>query len=146
MDVRTLAIALVAGLNAMVEKLEEAISADGDQEEPEEKPARRSRSSRKDEDDEPEEKEERKPRRSRSKDKDEDADDDKDDDDDDADSDAPSEDDIVDAVRAAQKVLEKDDVVAVIRKYGKCDRASQVPEDRRQKVIDALEKAIDDAK
>ena len=82
---------------------------------------RRSRSRKKDEDDEPEDEPE-------------------------DDGDNPSEDDIIDAVRAAQKVCDKDEVVAVIRKYGKCDRASQVPEDRRQKVIDALEKLVDEAK
>lgn len=136
MDVRTLAVALIAGLNAMVEKLEEAVSADGEEEQ-EEKPARRSRSRKEEEE---EESEEKPARRSRSKKDEEEEDDDKDD------SDAPSEDDIIDAVRAAQKVLAKDDVVAVIRKYGKKDRASQVPEDRRQAVIDALEKAIDEAK
>lgn len=141
MKLRAVVAALIAGFNAQVEELEKLMSEDGDAEEPEEKPARRSRTSRKDEEeDEPEEKP---ARRSRAKKEEEEE---PEDDDADADGDNPSEDDIVDAVRAAQKVLEKDDVVAVIRKYGKKDRASQVPADRRQAVIDALEKAVDDAK
>lgn len=64
---------------------------------------------------------------------------------DDDSGDAPSESDIVEAVRAALKVLEKKEVSKIIKKYGKADRATEVDEELRQKVIDALEKAIEDA-
>jgi len=73
-------------------------------------------------------------------------DDDRDgDDDDDGDRDTPSESDIIEAVRAALKVLEKTKVAKIIKKYGKADRASEVDEELRQKVIDELEKAIEAA-
>lgn len=63
---------------------------------------------------------------------------------DDDDGDVPSESDIVEAVRAALKVLEKKEVSKIIKKYGKADRATEVDAELRQKVIDALEKAIED--
>jgi hypothetical protein len=63
----------------------------------------------------------------------------------DDDGDAPSESDIVEAVRAALKVLEKKEVSKIIKKHGKADRATEVDEELRQKVIDALEKAVEDA-
>lgn len=61
------------------------------------------------------------------------------------DGDEPSEDDVVDAVRAAQKVLESADIKKLLKKHGKADRASEVEEEHRQAVIDALEKAVEDA-
>jgi hypothetical protein len=59
--------------------------------------------------------------------------------------DDPSEDDIVDAVRGAQKVLESNDVKKILKKHGKAERASEVEPENRQAVIDALEKAVEDA-
>ena len=59
--------------------------------------------------------------------------------------DAPDEDDVIDAVRAAQKVLDGDDIKKLIRKHGKAARASEVEADNRQALLDALEKAVADA-
>lgn len=145
MQVRQLVVGLIAGLNSLVDELEKVLGEDGEPGEEdlkEDKPRRRSRAAK---EDPPEDK----PRRSRARKDDDDDDADKDDaedDDDDKGGDEPSEDDIIDAVKAAQKICDKDDIAAIIRKYGKCDRASQVPDDRRAAVIKALDKLVDEAK
>jgi hypothetical protein len=124
MELRALVVALVAICNFAAETLEKLLSEDGDGKETRAaKPARS--------------------RPSRAK-KEEKEDDDKDDDDD-KDGDEPSEDDIVDAVRAAQKVLEKADITKILKKHGKAERATEVEPEHRQAVIDALEKAVDAA-
>jgi len=129
MDARRVAAILIAACNDLVEKLEEEMTADKE-DGGEDKPTRRERPSRAkadDGDDDP-------PRRSRAKPAD-----------DDGDGDEPSEDDIAKATRAALKVLEQDDVVAIIKKHGRANRATEVKPALRQKVIDALEKAVDEA-
>jgi hypothetical protein len=60
-------------------------------------------------------------------------------------SDEPSEDDCVDAARAALKVLDRNAVAKLIKKHGKAEKASEVEAEYRQKVIDELEKAVDAA-
>lgn len=128
METRALVVALVAILNFGAETLEKLLSEDGDG--GKEKPSR-SRPSR---------------AKASAKGKEKDADDDADkDDDDDADGDEPSEDDVIDAVRAAQKVIEKVAITKILKSKGKADRASEVEPEHRQAVIDALEKAIEDA-
>lgn len=129
METRALAVALIAILNFAVDTLEKLVSEDGG-EKAKEKGARPSRAKAK--------------TSSRSK-KDDDDDADADDADDDKDSDEPSEDDIIDAVKAAQKVIDKADITKILKSKGKADRASEVEPERRQAVIDALEKAIEDA-
>lgn len=137
MDARRLATILVAGLNSLTEEIEKEISADkdggdkGDDSDGKasrgrERPSRAGRG--RDE-----------PARGRGK---------SDDDDDDPktdDGDEPTEADIVKAARAALKVIEQDDVKAIIKKHGKAERATEVKPERRQAVIDALEKAVDEA-
>jgi len=123
MELRALVVALVAICNFAAETLEKLLSEDGDGKETRAKPARS--------------------RPSRAKKEEKDDDDDKDDDD--KDGDEPSEDDIVDAVRAAQKVLEKADITKILKKHGKAERATEVEAEHRQAVIDALEKAVDAA-
>lgn len=130
METRALVVALIAILNFAVDTLEKLVSEDGG-EKAKEKGARPSRAKAK--------------TSSRSK-KDDDDDADADDaDDDDKDSDEPSEDDIIDAVKAAQKVIDKADIRKIVKSKGKADRANEVEPERRQAVIDALEKAIEDA-
>lgn len=134
METRKLALALITGLNAMAQALEEAAGEDGGEgEEENEREERRSSRSKK----------KTTSRRSRSRD-DDDADDDKDDDDAEE-GDHPDEDEIVDAVKAAQKVLESADIKKLLKKHGKADRASEVEPELRQKVIDALDKAVEAA-
>lgn len=129
METRALVVALIAILNFAVDTLEKLVSEDGG-EKAKEKGARPSRAKAK--------------TSSHSK-KDDDDDADADDADDDTDSDEPSEDDIIDAVKAAQKVIDKADITKILKSKGKADRASEVEPERRQAVIDALEKAIEDA-
>lgn len=144
METRTLAAVVVTFLNKLADvageaakELDEAISADTDGD------ARTTRRPRKDDD----EKEERSSRRSRSKDDDDDEKEEKkgsrrsskDEDDE------PSEDDVVDAVRAAQKVLERNDVAKLVKKYGRAERSKDVKPENRQALIEALEKAVEDA-
>ena len=124
MEIRALVVALVAICNFAAETLEKLLAEDGG----DGKASRSEKPSRS--------------RPSRAKGKENDDDDDKDDDDND---DEPSEDDIVDAVRAAQKVLEKADITKILKKHGKAERATEVEPDMRQAVIDALEKAVDAA-
>lgn len=121
MELRALVVALISILNFASETLEKLVSEDegGD--------GKKSGKSS------------TKTKSSRSK-KEDDDDDDKDDD-----GDEPSEDDVVDAVRAAQKVLESADIKKILKKHGKANRASEVEPENRQKVIDALEKAVEDA-
>lgn len=131
METRKLAVLLITVLNSAVEELEKIVNEDEDDGgEKDDKPARPSRSSSS--------KGKASSSKNRAKDKDED-------DDKDNDSDAPSEDDVVDAVRGAQKVLESADIKKILKKHGKADRASEVEEEHRQAVIDALEKAVEDA-
>lgn len=123
MDARRLAAILIAACNQIVEELEKELSADKDGGgERDERSSRRERPSRagrgKDDDD-----------RGRGVGSD----------------DEPGEDDIVRATRAALKVLEEDDVKALIKKHGKAGRATEVKPEHRQAVIDALEKAVDEA-
>lgn len=117
METRVLVVALISILNFAVETLEKLVSEDGGDAE-KEKGARPSRA-----------KKAAKPA------KDEDEDDDE----------VPTEDDVIDAVRAAQKVLEKDDISKILMKYAKAKRASEVEEGYRKRVIDALAKAVEDA-
>jgi hypothetical protein len=129
MTSRALAVALIAICNFAAKTLEKAVAEDGDGDEgKEEKTGSRSSNASRDTS-------KKGGSNSKGKDKDDDSDDDA----------APSEDDIIDAVRAAQKVLEKKDVVAILKKHGKSERATEVDESRRQAVIDALEKAVDEA-
>lgn len=133
MEIRKLVVALIAIGNFAVETLEKLVSEDGDaQPEKEEKPSR-SRS-----------KPETVKPKTTSKNGKPAKDDDEENDDDDA-GDEPSEDDVIDAVRGAQKVLEGADVKKILKKYGRAERASEVEPEHRQAVIDALEKAIEDA-
>ncbi len=124
MELRALVVALISIANFAAETLEKLV-ADG--EEGDGKSSKRSARGK---------------TSSRGKGKDKDDDDDKDED---KDGDEPSEDDVVDAVRAAQKVLESADVKKLLKKHGKADRASEVEPEHRQAVIDALEKAVEDA-
>lgn len=57
----------------------------------------------------------------------------------------PSEDDVIDAVRAAQKVIEKAEIAKILKTKGRAARASEVEPARRQAVIDALSEAVDAA-
>lgn len=125
METRTVLLALIAILNFAAETLEKVIAEDGDGEDA--APSRKSRAKAK----------------AKGKPKDEEEEDDADDSD--SDSDEPSEDDVIDAVRGAQKVLEKADIEKILMKYGKVKRASEVKEEHRKKVIDALEKAVEAA-
>lgn len=122
MELRALVVALISIFNFASETLEKLVSedegGDGKKSEKSSTKAKPSRSEKEDDDD----------------------DDGKDDD-----GDEPSEDDVVDAVRAAQKVLESADIKKILKKHGKADRAKEVEPGLRQKVIDALEKAIEDA-
>ena len=155
METRSLATVLVALLNTVgtavseaAGEIEKLISADGDDTGGDEKPTRRARKS----------KDEEKPTRSRpsrakAKSKDEDEDDDDADDEDgeeeeeeeeDDDSD-PTEDDVIDAVRAAQKVLPRDEVVKLVKKFGKAERSRDVKPENRRHLIVNLEKAVKNA-
>lgn len=127
METRKLAAALVAFLNAVHEAADEAseeieklMSEDGDGDDPKEAKAGKSSS---------------RPPRSASKNRGKDKDDD----------DEPSEDDMVDAVRGAQKVLASADIKKILKKHGKAERASEIEPENRQAAIDALEKAIEKA-
>ena len=116
MEIRKFTATLITILNFAAEELEKLMSEDGEKKvEKEDKPARPSRGANK-----------TSPK--------------KDDDDE-----HPTEDDIVDAVRGAQKTLETAVVKKIIKTKGKADRASEVEPELRQAVIDALEKAIEDA-
>lgn len=129
MEIRTLVVAFVAIFNFAATTLEKLLSGDGSTSDVPTTRRSRSTSSRS--------------RSSSSK-----AVDDEDtveDDNDNTDDDTPSEDDIIDAVKAAQKILEKTDISKILMKYGKASRATEVAAANRQRVIDALEKAIDDA-
>lgn len=54
---------------------------------------------------------------------------------------------IVSATRAALKVLDEDDVLAIIKKHGDgAKKATEVEAEFRQDVIDALEEAMEDDK
>lgn len=121
MELRALVVALISILNFATETLEKLVSEDegGGGKGGKSKPAagKASRGKKKDEEEEEEEEEE----------------------------DEVSEDDVVDAVRSAQKVLESADIKKILKKHGKADRASEVEPELRQKVIDALEKAVEDA-
>jgi hypothetical protein len=128
METRKLAVALVAFINALqeasaefAEALEKQVSADGDGDDP--KPARSSRAGKTGGKD---------TSKTRGKDKDDDGDE-------------PSEDDMVDAVRGAQKVLESADIKKILKKHGKAERASEIEPENRQAAIDALEKAVEAA-
>lgn len=126
METRKVVTILIAGLNEIVSNLEELVSEEGGGKGPKDKEETGSRSSRS----------------SRAKDKDKDEVDDDDNDDDDGEA---TEDDIVKATRAALKVLDKEDVVKIIKKHGKKEKASEVAANLRQKVIDALEEAVENA-
>jgi len=121
MELRALVVALISILNFASETLEKLVSEDEGGEKKGGKSSTKAKSSRsskaKDKDEEEEEEEEEE----------------------------VSEDDVVDAVRAAQKVLESADIKKLLKKHGKADRASEVEPELRQKVIDALEKAVEDA-
>lgn len=153
METRSLATILVAFLNAVgaaaseaAGEVEKLISAEGDGDEGgDEKPARRSRAKAKASEEKP-----ARTRPSRAKSKDEDEDDDDADEDDDGDEeedgdDEPSEDDVIDAVRAAQKVLPRDEVVKLVKKFGKAERSRDVKPENRRHLIVNLEKAIKNA-
>lgn len=114
---RALVVALISILNFASETLEKLVSEDEGGEKKGGKLSKSSRSKKEDDDD----------------------------DDKDGDGDEPSEDDVVDAVRAAQKVLESADIKKILKTHGKADRAKEVEPELRQKVIDALERAIEDA-
>lgn len=133
METRKLALLLITILNSAVEQIEEAVSEEGEAKE--DKPAKASGGGRK----RPETVKPTSTKKHGAKD-----DDDSDDDDDDK-GDEPSEDDVVDAVRGAQKVLESADIKKILKKHGKAERASEVEPENRQAVIDALEKAVEDA-
>src|SRR5690606_8787135 len=120
MELRALVIALISILNFAVETLEKLVSEDGGDGEKNGKPSTKAKSSRS----------------SKAKAKDEEEEEEKGE---------VSEDDVIDAVRAAQKVLERADIKKILKKHGNADRASEVEPELRQKVIDALEKAIEDA-
>lgn len=136
METRKLASVIVSGLNDLAEKIEEALAEDGGDEGGKGKGKDRASSSTSS----------RSSRSSaRGKDADESDDDDDDKDDDDGDGDEPSSDDCVKAARAALKVLEKDEVTKIVKKYGKVEKSADVPADKRQAVIDALEKAVEEA-
>lgn len=124
METRSFVVALVAILNFAVDTLEKLISEDGG----DEKSARPNRAKSS----------EAKPRKGDDEDKG--GKDDKDDEDDEV-----SEDELIDAVRAAQKVLEKADIAKILKAKGKAARASEVEASRRKAVIDALEEAIENA-
>ena len=115
MELRALVVALISILNFASETLEKLVSEDEGGEKKGGKSSTKAKSSRS----------------SKAKDKDE--------------EEEVSEDDVVDAVRAAQKVLESADIKKLLKKHGKADRASEVEPELRQKVIDALEKAVEDA-
>lgn len=145
METRKLASIIVSFLNAIVSCCEEAAEminkelAKSDDDAPAGKSGKSSsRSKAKDDDDEKEEK----PARGKGKAKDEEEEED-DDNEEEESSDEPSEEDCVDAARAALKVLDRAEVSKIIKKYGKADKASEVEPELRQKVIDALEKAVD---
>lgn len=132
METRKLALIIVSGLNSLVEEIEKLANEDDDGDGKEGKGSGSSRSSA----------------RSKTSSKNSSRkgrDDDDKDDDADGDGDAPSEDDVIDAVRGAQKVLESADIKKILKKHGKADRASEVEEEHRQAVIDALEKAVEAA-
>lgn len=62
------------------------------------------------------------------------------------DDDHATEKEIVSATRAALKVLEEDEVLAIIKKHGDgAKKATEVEPEFRQDVIDALEEAVEDA-
>jgi len=132
METRKLAIALVAFINAihdasgeLAEELEKLTSEDGDGDDDKDDKGGKSgsgsaRSSKKSAD---------KGGKGKSK----------------EDDDEPSEDDMVDAVRGAQKVLESADIKKILKKHGKAERASEIEPENRRAAIDALAKAVEDA-
>jgi hypothetical protein len=128
MDARKLATILVSGLNDLAVELEKALSGDDDGEEVAKKKKKRTT-----EDDDTED-EDDKPKKKK-----------KTDDDDDGADDEPSEEDFVAAAKKAVKKLDRDTVKKIIKKVGKADAAADVDPTKRQAVLDALDKAIDDA-
>jgi hypothetical protein len=65
---------------------------------------------------------------------------DSDEDEEDSDEDEVSEADLKDAVRAALKIAERSEVIGLMKKHGKSDKASGVKPELRGAVIDALAK------
>jgi len=140
MEPRKLAAAIVAILNDGAEQIEKLIAADvgdkdADDDNGDDKKKRGTSTSTS--------RNSRSSRSTKAKDEDEDEDEDEDDEDEDEDAEA-SEADIVKAARGALKVLEKDDVVKIIKKHGKADKATEVKPALRAKVIEALEQAVAD--
>jgi len=58
---------------------------------------------------------------------------------------APEADDVVAAARGAMKVIGRPAVEKIIKKVGKAEKSAEVDAELRQDVIDALEKAVEDA-
>lgn len=126
METRALVVALIAILNFAVDTLEKLVASDGAGPASKEKGGRKSRA------------------KAKSKVEDEDEDDDEDEDEDE-DDDELTEDKVVDAVRAAQKAIDRNQVAKIVKKYGKAERASEVKPENRAKLLAELKKAIDEA-
>lgn len=148
MEIRSLVAILITLTNAIgeaasaaAEELEKLMSADGGDEVVPDKPARKSRKKVDDEDDEPPAR--NRPSRAKAKAKDEDEDEEEEEEEEE--NDEPSEDDVIDAVRAAQKVLPRDDIAKLVKKFGKAERSRDVKPENRRHLIVNLERAIKNA-
>lgn len=146
MDTRQLVIALAGIANFAATTFEQLVSAVDDGEDGEDAPEatgkkRAPRKSRAASADKP-----TRGRRSRAKapEPEEEEEEEEEPDDDDA-SEEPSEDELIAAVRAAQKVLERPDITKVLKTKGKASRATEVSPDRRSAVIEELERLMDEA-
>ncbi len=104
---------------AAAEKLAKAKASEEDEEEDEEEEESDEEEEESDEEDEDEESE---------------------DDEEDSDEDEVTETDVKDAVRAALKIAERSEVIGLMKKHGKSDKASGVKPELRGAVIDALAK------
>ena len=153
METRKLASIIVSAFNALIQCLEEGVEminkelAKSDDDAPASAKSGKSsgRSKTKDDDDDEKPTARRGKAKKEEEDDDEDASEEKEEEEDETnEGDEPSEEDCVDAARAALKVLDRADVSKIIKKYGKADKASEVKPELRQKVIDALEKATDE--
>lgn len=137
METRALAALLITVLNSAAQQIEESIAGDGDDND-DAAPARSKAKARAPDASRRSDDKAAASARARAK-------NDEDEDDDSADTAAPDADDVVDAVRAALKVIDRAAVSKILKKHGKAEKASEVAEENRQAVIDAIEKAIDAA-
>lgn len=97
---------------------------------------------------EPEEEEEEEEEESEDEDEDEESEDEDEDEEEEEESEdeEPTEADVRDAVRAALKLCDRPEVIALMKKHGKSDKASGIKASLRGAVIDALEALVKGAK